>query len=52
MEAEYEWEFAALQDMPKKVTIYVKNKSVKKSIEKTLKIGHLKELKWKVKVKK
>ncbi len=41
-----------LADIPKKVTVYVKNKAVKKSIEKTLKIGNLKKLKWKVKVKK
>ncbi len=41
-----------LKDIPKKVTVYVKNKAVKKSIEKTLKIGNLKKLKWKVKVKK
>ncbi len=41
-----------LTGIPKKVTVYVKNKAVKKSIEKTLKIGNLKKLKWKVKVKK
>ncbi len=41
-----------LTGIPKKVTVYVKNKTVKKSIEKTLKIGNLKKLKWKVKVKK
>lgn len=50
IEPKYEWEFAPLQDMPKKVTVYVKNKKVKKAIEKTLKIGNLKKLKWKVKV--
>ncbi len=52
MEPEDEGKDAALKDIPKKVTVYVKNKAVKKSIEKTLKIGNLKKLKWKVKVKK
>ena len=52
MEPEDEGRDAALKDIPKKVTVYVKNKAVKKSIEKTLKIGNLKKLKWKVKVKK
>ncbi len=52
MEPEDEGRDAALKDIPKKVTVYVKNKAVKKSIEKTLKIGNLKKLKWKVKVNK
>lgn len=41
-----------LENMPKKVIVYVKNKSVKKSIEKIFKIADFKILKWKVKVKK
>ncbi len=36
--------------IPKKVTIYVKNKKVKKAVEKNLKIGDLKKLKWRVKI--